>query len=254
MHSDMKSDPAAIRSAAHTTLVANLRNTHALEKQTVTVLEAQLDLLTDYPDMHARVSRHILESREQARRLEGALEACGSSSSFVKDTLLSVMGRGQSSVQGLSDDAVLRALVADMMTEHLEIATYRTLITLAEMAGKPELRPRLEESLNEEIEMAEWLDQNLDAITRRFVEFRALEDPATPEESTLTEDEETGKTVWQTLEEAKKGPLEEHSATDRPGYSSTPDASRARRRDATAEPRRPDPQTEPPAPAGRTGN
>lgn len=250
MPSEMTSDPAAIKTAAHTTLVANLRNTHALEKQTITVLEAQLDLLTDYPDMHARVSRHILESREQARRLEGALEACGSSSSFVKDTFLSVMGRGQSSVQGLSDDAILRAMVADMMTEHLEIATYRTLIVLADLAGKPELRPRLEESLNEEIEMAEWLDQNLDAITRRFIEFRALEEPSETGASALTEDEESGKTLWQTLEEAKKGPSEPPPARARAEQGSIPAAPP--RRDVTAQaPRHPQPET--PARAGRPG-
>lgn len=251
MPSDMTSDPQAIRTAAHTALVANLRNTHALEKQTIAVLEAQLDLLTDYPDMHARVSRHILESREQARRLEGALEACGSSSSLVKDAVLSVMGRGQSSVQGLSDDALLRALVADIMTEHLEIATYRTLIVLADMAGKPELRPRFEESLNEEIEMAQWLDQNMDAVTRRFIEFRALAEQAAPTDSVLTEDDETGKTVWQTLEEAQKGPIDPAPAEGRRDLGAPPAARETPHREvATAAP---EPRSGLAAPAVRPG-
>ncbi len=166
---------SAFEAAAHETLVSTLRNTHAQEKQAIAVLESQLKLLTDYPDLHARVTAHIVETREQARRLEAGLEACGDSASMVKDTLSSVMGLGQSSVQGLSDDAVLKAVAGDMMTEHLEIATYRTLLTLADMAGKPELRPRLEETLHEEEEMAAWFDQNLDAITRRFVEIKTSE-------------------------------------------------------------------------------
>ena len=185
--------PTAFEAAAHETLVSNLRNTHALEKQAIAVLEAQLKLLTDYPDLHARVTAHIVETREQARRLEAGLEACGDSASMVKDTLLSVMGLGQSSVQGFSDDAVLKAVAADTMTEHLEIATYRTLLALADMAGKPELRPRLEVSLREEEEMAAWFDQNLDAITRRFVEIKAsaLQDHAARRTDSAAPDDES---------------------------------------------------------------
>lgn len=169
-----------IQAAAHETLVNNLRNAHALETQVLAVLQPQLNLLDEYPDLHAQVTRHIEETREQARRLETALESCGSSTSMVKDALLSMMGLGQSSVQGFSDDAVLKAVVADMMTEHLEIATYRTLIVLAEMAGRADLCLALDQSLREEEAMADWFDQNLEALTRRFVELEAAEDhPAT---------------------------------------------------------------------------
>lgn len=165
-----------VQGVAQDTLVANLRNAHALEKQVIAVLEPQLTLLDDYPDLHAKVTLHIAETREQAHRLEVALESCGSSTSMVKDALLSVMGLGQSSVQGFSSDAVLKAIVADMMTEHLEIATYRTLIVLAEMAGRSELCPALEASLREEEAMADWFNQNLEHLARRFVELEAAED------------------------------------------------------------------------------
>jgi ferritin-like metal-binding protein YciE len=177
MHTaDMRKDSpprAPLHRVAQETLIASLRNAHALEKQVIAVLEPQLAMLTDYPDLHARLTQHAAQSREQAKRLEAALHACGSATSMVKDALLSVMGLTQSSVQGLSSDGVLKAVVADMMTEHLEIATYRTLIALADMAGKPDLRPPLETSLHEEEAMADWFDQNLEQIVRRFVELEA---------------------------------------------------------------------------------
>ncbi|MDT8856387.1 ferritin-like domain-containing protein [Paracoccaceae bacterium Fryx2] len=176
MPTDTIPAPTALKAVAHETLVTSLRNAHALEKQVIAVLEPQLKQLTDFPELHARLSEHVRETREQARRLEAGLETCGASTSMVKDALLSVMGFGQSSIQGFSDDAVLKAVVADMMTEHLEIATYRTLLVLADMAGKPDLRPRLEASLREEEAMAEWFDQNLDAITHRFVEVKAVKE------------------------------------------------------------------------------
>lgn len=176
MPNDPMPAPAAFEAAARETLIVSLRNAHALEKQVIAVLEAQLGLLDDYPDLHARVTGHIEESREHAHRLEAGLEACGSSTSMVKDTLLSVMGLGQSSVQGFADDAVLKAVLAGTMTEHLEIASYRVLIELADQAGRSDLRPQLEQSLREEEAMAEWFDQNLEAITRRFVEIKASEE------------------------------------------------------------------------------
>jgi ferritin-like metal-binding protein YciE len=167
--------PEALREAAHSTLVAELRNVHALEKQAVAVLESQLDRMHDYPDLHARISAHALESREQSRRLETSLDVCGASHSVAKDVLMTVMGVGQSSAQGFADDAVIKAVLADIMFEHLEIASYRSLIEVAQMAGKSELVPRLEESLREEEAMATWLDEHLKAITRRYVELSAGE-------------------------------------------------------------------------------
>ena len=164
-----------LREAAHEALVTALRNAHALENQAVGVLESQLGRMKDYPELHARVSAHALESREQRRRLETALDACDASTSVVKDVMMSAMGVGQSSLQGFADDAVIKAVLADTMFEHLEIASYRSLIDLAEMAGKPELRPDLEKSLAEEETMAAWLDENVNPITRRYVEINAEE-------------------------------------------------------------------------------
>jgi ferritin-like metal-binding protein YciE len=203
MHTEPKAAPSAIEAAAHEVLVTSLRNTHALEKQAIAVLQAQLKSLTDYPELHARVTLHIVETRDQARRLEAGLEACGASSSMLKDALLSVMGLGQSSVQAIGDDAVLKAVLADSMTEHLEIATYRMLLALADLAGKPELRPRLEETLHEEEEMAKWLDLNLEDITRQFVERKAAdEQPTETDTDPQTADGEAQPTLWQTLEAA----------------------------------------------------
>lgn len=168
---DQRPPRTPVQVVAQETLIANLRNAHALEKQVIAVLEPQLKLLDDYADLHARLARHIAETREQAQRLEAALATCGTSPSVIKDAVLSVMGLGQSSAQGFSSDAVLKAVVADMMTEHLEIATYRTLIVLAEMAGRAELVPALEASLREEEAMADWFNQNLEPLARRFVEL-----------------------------------------------------------------------------------
>ena len=200
---DLTPPQTAVEAAAHETLIDSLRNAHALEKQVVSVLESHIKLLGDYPDLHARLNEHVVETREQARRLEAALEACGSSASVFKDAFLSMMGMGQSSAQGFAEDAVLKAMLADTMTEHLEIASYKTLIVLADLAGKPDLRPRLEESLREEEAMAQWFEDNYEAITRRYVELKEEADRPTqtePKADTTSPAGETSPTLWQTLE------------------------------------------------------
>ena len=224
MTQETMSVPTPFEAAAHETLVAGLRNAHALEKQAITVLEAQLDLLTEYPELHAGVTEHIVETRDQARRLEAGLEVCGASTSMVKDALMSVMGLGQSSVAGFSDDAVLKAVIADITNEHLEIATYRTLIALADMAGKPELKPRLEETLREEEAMAAWFEENLDAITRRFVEIKAAEQlaEAAPTEEVETPDGAAPRTPWYAKETTYASTAEPSNRIE-PSVGATPD-------------------------------
>lgn len=226
----------ALAKAAHAALVVNLRNAHALEKQVVAVLEPQMKLFSDYPELHTKLSEHIVETREQTRRLEACLEACDSSASFVKDALLSVMGLSQSSVQGFADDAVLKAVTADYMTEHLEIATYRNLIVLADMAGMSSIRPRLEESLREEVAMAAWFDQNLEAITWRFVELDAAnlnQDVDAVQSDATQRDGAPQQTMWQTLENANRPQNHPAAAADANDRTSADQPSDPAPRDRT---------------------
>lgn len=231
-----------IEIAAHETLVDSLRNTHALEKQQIQVLNAHLELFAEHGELHARVTGHVVETREQARRLEAALEACGDSASVFKDTLMSVMGLGQSTVQSYGDDAVLKAVMADIMQEHLEIATYRTLITLADMAGKPEIKPRLEETLREEKAMSSWFDENLEAITRHVVEITAKQrqekadasarasPPASEDETSATQARDTDNAGPSGGRPTSAGQQAADHAPDTPADSKgpgTPDSSKA---------------------------
>nr|MBA3326335.1 ferritin-like domain-containing protein [Paracoccaceae bacterium] len=161
--------PDAERQSAQEILVAGLRNAHAMERQAVAVLETQTRRLRDYPDFETRVFRHVQESRIQAERLENALRRCDAAPSSLKGVAMSAMGLWQSTAQLFADDAPVKAMLADTMFEHFEIAAYRSLLEIASLAGRDELRPDLEASLREEEAMARWLEENLTAVTRRYV-------------------------------------------------------------------------------------
>lgn len=163
------------KTVAHDTLITTLRSTLALEKQVIAVLVPQLGILADYPDLHAKITHHIGQTHEQVRRLEVALQSCSGNPSVVIEALQSAVAFGQSAIQGMGlgadKDTVLKAIVDDMSTEHLEIATYRTLIVLAEMAGRPDLCLAFEHSLHEEETMSDWFNQNLEQLTRHCIEL-----------------------------------------------------------------------------------
>lgn len=168
----------AVRAKALRTLIAGLRNAHAVEKQSAATLRPQIDRLANYPELQKRIRQHLDETYEQEKRLEIVLRKLDSSPSMLKDITLSLMGSGQQGWQSLADDTPIKATLADSMVEHFEVATYRALFTLADLAGEKVVGEDLAPSLREEEAMAAWLDEHLPAIVRAYVEQEVVEDRA----------------------------------------------------------------------------
>jgi ferritin-like metal-binding protein YciE len=62
---------------------------------------------------------------------------------------------------------------ANYAFEHFEIASYRALLEMADAAGDSIGPPLLQQTLDEEIRMAEWIDQHLRQNVRRYIEREA---------------------------------------------------------------------------------
>ena len=153
---------------ARDVFVVGLRNAHSMEVQAREMMEGQSERLTDYPDVQARVKEHLAETNEQLRRLDQCLEACGETSSTLKDTAQSAMGNMMAMVHAMAGDEILKNTFANNAFEHFEIAAYKSLLTLCpdNMASA---RAQLEASLQEEERMAAWIDANLGKITMDYV-------------------------------------------------------------------------------------
>jgi len=67
---------------------------------------------------------------------------------------------------------------ANFAFEHYEIASYSSLLILAEVAGDTSARIALNTSLREEREMAQWIADHLDDTVRRFVDRSAASQTA----------------------------------------------------------------------------
>ena len=156
-------------SSARDIFVVGLRNAHAMEIQARELMERQSERLTDYPEVKQKVTEHLRETEEQLKRLENCLEACGESTSSLKDTALSVAANVTAMAHSMAGDEILKNTFANNAFEHFEIASYKSLLALAGPAGAESSRPALETSLREEEQMASWIDANVQKVTMEYL-------------------------------------------------------------------------------------
>ncbi len=146
-----------------------LRDAHAMEKQAEKMLDAQASRIENYPELKARLERHITETRSQQARLEACLDARGTSSSITKD----VAAQGMAMMQGLTgavmSDEVAKGMLASYTFEHMEIGSYRMLEAAAEAAGDPTTAQVCAEICREEEAMAAWLAEHVPEVTRTYL-------------------------------------------------------------------------------------
>ncbi|MCA1454034.1 ferritin-like domain-containing protein [Bradyrhizobium sp. BRP22] len=150
--------------------VIGLRNAHAMEVQARELMERQSERLDEYPEVKSRVISHLSETNEQLRRLEECLDACGESTSSLKDTAQSFMANMMAMGHSMAGDEILKNTFANDAFEHYEIAAYKSLLALCQAAGADAARPLLETSLKEEERMAAWVEANVEKVTMQYVD------------------------------------------------------------------------------------
>jgi ferritin-like metal-binding protein YciE len=150
--------------------ITGLRNAHAMEIQARELMERQSERLDEYPEVRAKVQAHLQETNEQLRRLEQCLDACGESSSGIKDTTQSAMANLQAMGHAMAGDEILKNTFANNAFENFEIAAYKSLLALCHAAGFEQARALLEASLGEEGRMADWIDANVEKVTMAYLQ------------------------------------------------------------------------------------
>lgn len=153
--------------------ITGLQNAHALEAQAIQLCNRQVERLENYPEMRERLRLHAEESRRQQERIDQILQTFGSSPSTLKDIGTSIMGNLAAISHAVMQDEVIKNTFANYAFEHFEIASYRALLTMADAAGDSRAPRLLQESLNEEIQMARWIEENLDPTVRRYMQLES---------------------------------------------------------------------------------
>ena len=152
--------------------VTGLKNAHAMENQALSIMKPQLNRLRHYPDLSQRLEAHISETEAQIARLDEVLDALGESSSAMKDTFLSAFGSMAALGHVTAGDEVLKNSFANLAFENYEIAAYLSLVTAARASGEDHAIALLEQSLDEERRMAEWVAEHVPSVTETFISLK----------------------------------------------------------------------------------
>ncbi len=153
--------------------VIGLRDAHAVEKQALALINRQLDRLESYPDVAARRRQHKTETDGHIERLETILSSLDESHSALKDAALSLTGNMAALGHMMAGDEILKNSFASFAFENFEAASYTGLIAMAEAGGFTAAVPLLQKTLEEELAMARWLQDNLPAVTKRFLQLKS---------------------------------------------------------------------------------
>ena len=156
---------------SHDLFVTGLKNAHAMENQALSIAKPQASRIENYPNVEARLNQHIEETNGQIARLERILDDLGEDKSSLKDLALSLAGTFAAVGHSVTPDEILKNSMANFAFENFEIAAYKSLIALAEASGNQAAIPDLELNLNEELDMAEWLDENIESVTLRYADL-----------------------------------------------------------------------------------
>lgn len=157
----------------HDTFITGLVNARAMEVQATQLISRQLERLDNYPEVAEALRRHLEETEHQRDRLDKILEAHGTSHSAVKDFVTGFVGNMAAMGHVPMQDEIIKNSLANYAFEHFEIASYKSLLTLAELAGDSKAPELLKTSLAEEERMATWCEDHLDGVTRKYASLRA---------------------------------------------------------------------------------
>jgi ferritin-like metal-binding protein YciE len=151
------------------TVVAWLRDAHAMEAAAVNNIEKNIDRFEDYPTVQ-QVFREDLEvSRRNGQELETALERLGSDRSALKDVGMKFASSMQPLVTGMASDDVVKHMLAAQAYKHFEVASFRSLSTAAETIGDPQIKALCDRSVDEKKRIAARIEENLPEVTRGFL-------------------------------------------------------------------------------------
>lgn len=150
-------------------MITGLKNAYALESHAADVTQNQASRLGDYPELQRRVQQHHEETLRQRDRLGECLSQLGESPSTLKDTVLRLVGNMQTMFHATADDEVLKGTFASTSLEHYEIASYKSLIAMAEACNERSVAEICRQNLREEEAMAQFLDSNIEQVTRTYL-------------------------------------------------------------------------------------
>jgi ferritin-like metal-binding protein YciE len=146
-------------------LIDCLEDVYALEAHLVEVLEDHAKDAQDVPQLRQKIEQHRRETELHRDRLEQRLNALGASKPGMKGGVSGLMGQLLGAISGARTHDLTKNARDDYASEHLEIASYSKLVTIAQAVGDQETVRAAELNLRDEVDMEQWLIQHIPEVT-----------------------------------------------------------------------------------------
>ena len=156
-------------------LISWLNDAYAMELTSLKTLEGHIEDLCHYPEIQSRLVQHRDETQQHAARLKVCIEDIGANVSRRKAGLGTILGILHGRASRIYRDEVVKDVLSDSATEHLEVASYRSLLAAAEKLGETRIIEACVQNMQEDMAMADWLDGQVPHLTRRFMEMQLVE-------------------------------------------------------------------------------
>ena len=148
-------------------LIAWLNDAHGMENALIQVMENHVKDAKDHPQIQAKIQQHLEQTRRHAQMVKDCVEGLGAHTSAVKTGMATLSGQVQAVSTGAARDELVKNALADFASENFEIACYSALITAAQELGDQNIAQVCQRILQDEQEMANWLQQNLPTLVQQ---------------------------------------------------------------------------------------
>ncbi len=156
-------------------LISWLNNAYGMEMGLIPVLETHAREARNMPRLQERIQAHVEQTRSHAQRVQQAIEACGGNVSTGKSWLGDTLGRINALTTVMHTDAVVKNTLMDFGAEQFEIGCYRSLIAAAaQELNLPQVVSLCQRNLEDELEMARWLENLIPEVTRMHLGSQGL--------------------------------------------------------------------------------
>jgi ferritin-like metal-binding protein YciE len=159
------------------TLTTWLKDAYAMEQGIVEVLERQIDQAEadDMTEAAAKMREHLAMTKIHADRVRSCLEQLGEDVSQVKSGIANLLGAVHGMTTVMANDRMLKNAMGNFAIEHFEISAYLANAAAARALGHEDIAQVCEEIMQEEQEMADWLESQIPVVTRQVLMTAAVE-------------------------------------------------------------------------------
>jgi ferritin-like metal-binding protein YciE len=152
-------------------LIAWFNDAYAMEQSLVENLEQKAKDAEDAGESEAkiRIGQHAEQTKKHAKMVASCIEKLGGNLSRSKEVVGKMSGYFRGAAKSMYDDVMVKNVLEGYAAEHFEIASYTSLISAATLLGQNEIADICSEILEEEEEMAEWLEEQIPVVTTEYL-------------------------------------------------------------------------------------